>query len=191
VTAGLLCLAVPSPFYVLATDLAALYGLSIVRGVGFGLLTVIGAVVIPQASPAHRQGEAIGIYGLAAAIPNVFAVSLGAALTLSGHFTWVAVLATVPVIGLLAAGRLPAGTLPGEAGQLRRLPRVLRRLLLPSCLLFLVTMSGGGLMTILPLERPDGAVAAVVLLVFGVTGALARWQVGRVTDRVGHRVIQP
>src|SRR5690625_4981997 len=67
ITARLLLLAVPSPFYVLATDMWTLYGLSIVRGVGFGLLTVIGAVVIPQASPNHRRGEAIGIYGLAAA----------------------------------------------------------------------------------------------------------------------------
>ena len=191
VVLGLLLLAVPSPFYLLATDLWSLYGLSIIRGVGFGLLTVIGAVVIPQASPAHRRGEAIGIYGLAAAIPNMFAVAAGAALTLSGNFTWVAVLAAIPAVGLLAAGRLPTGTQPGEPGQLRRLPRVFRRLLLPSLLLFLVTMSGGGLMTILPLERPDGAVAATVLLLFGATGALARWQVGRFTDRVGHRVVQP
>jgi len=191
VVLGLLLLAVPSPFYVLATDLVALYGLSVVRGVGFGLLTVVGAVVIPQASPVHRRGEAIGIYGLAAAVPSMLAVSAGAALTLSGGFTWVAWLAAVPVLGLLPARWLPAGTMPGEPGQLRRLPAVLRRLVLPSTLLFLVTMAGGGLMTLLPLERPDGNVAAAVLLLFGATGTAARWQVGRITDRVGHQIVQP
>ncbi|WP_324651727.1 MFS transporter [Georgenia sp. H159] len=191
VIAGLLLLGVPSPLYLVATELWSLYGLSVVRGVGFGLLTVIGAVVIPQAAPRERQGEAIGIYGLAAAVPNMFAVSLGAALTLSGSFVWVAGLAAVPVLALLGCGGVTAGRQQTEPGLLRRLPGVVRRLLLPSTLLFLVTLSGGGLVTVLPLELPEGSVAALTLLLFGATGTVARWRVGRVTDRIGHRVVEP
>ena len=37
-------------------------------------------------------------------------------------------------------------------------------------MLFVVTLAGGGLVTFLPIERPDGVLATAALLLFGVTG---------------------
>jgi len=52
-------------------------------------------------------------------------------------------------------------------------------------------MAGGGLVTFLPIERPDGSLAAVALLLFGVSTAVCRWRVGVLVDRVGARVLLP
>jgi predicted MFS family arabinose efflux permease len=61
----------------------------------------------------------------------------------------------------------------------------------PSVVLLVVTLAGGGLVTFLPIERPDGSLAAVALLGFGLTTALSRWQAGVLGDRLGARVLLP
>lgn len=187
---GALLMGAPAPLYLVATDLPALYALSVVRGVGFALLTVVGAVVIPRAAPRGRQGEAIGIYGLSAALPHMLVVPAATALTLGGRFTVVACTAALPLLVPLVARRLPDDVV-GAAGEAGVLGRTARRLVLPATTLFLVTLCGGGLVTVLPLQLPDGAVATVALFAYGATGTLARWRVGHLTDRVGTRVVTP
>jgi predicted MFS family arabinose efflux permease len=54
-----------------------------------------------------------------------------------------------------------------------------------------VTLAGGGLVTFLPIERPDGSIAAVALLLFGISTAVFRWGAGVLVDRVGAGVLLP
>ncbi len=61
----------------------------------------------------------------------------------------------------------------------------------PSAVLLVVTLAGAGVVTFLPIARPDGVVATVALLVFGLTGAVCRWAGGVLTDRYGTRVLLP
>jgi predicted MFS family arabinose efflux permease len=184
--AGLIAMGVPSPFYVLDDGLAWICGLSAVRGAGFAVLTVLGATLAAQVAPPERRGESIGLYGLAIAIPNLVAVPAGAALVLGGHVAWLSWLAASPVLGALlvpllirSIGPQPG---PGPAGSGRA---AVLAALAPSAVLFVVTMAGGGLVTFLPIERPDGVLATVALLVFGVTGAVTRWRAGTLADRLG------
>ena len=92
-------------------DLTPLLVLSAVRGLGFALITVIGATLTGVVAPASRHGEAVGIYGLSIALPNLVGVPAGVALTQAGHFPVVAVLAACPVLAVPFALRLgrPAG----------------------------------------------------------------------------------
>jgi predicted MFS family arabinose efflux permease len=184
--AGLLAMGLPSPFYALDDGLGWLCALSAVRGAGFAVLTVLGSTLAAQVAPVARRGESIGIYGLAIAVPNLVAVPAGVALVLGGQATWVAWLAASPLLGILLVGTLaratapdptPAGGLPGR--------RAARAALAPSLVLFGVTLAGGGLVTFLPIERPDGVLATAALLLFGVTGALTRWRAGLLADRLG------
>src|SRR4051794_2805455 len=184
--AGLIAMGVPSPFYVLDDGLAWICALSAVRGAGFAVLTVLGATLAAQVAPPERRGESIGLYGLAIAIPNLVAVPAGAALVLGGHVAWLSWLAASPVLGALlvpllirSIGPQPG---PGPAGSGRA---AVLAALAPSAVLFVVTMAGGGLVTFLPIERPDGVLATVALLVFGVTGAVTRWRAGTLADRLG------
>lgn len=184
---GSLLLGAPTPMYLLSTELSVLYGLSAIRGVGFAIVTVVAALAIPRAAPADRQGEAIGIFGLSAAIPMMIGIAGGASLTIDGNFAVVAWLGALPLVALGVA-RWVDPARPGPAPALAR--GVIRRLLLPAGLLLAVTTAGGGIVTVLPLRLGDQT-AAIALICFGATGMIVRWRIGAVTDRVGHRVALP
>jgi predicted MFS family arabinose efflux permease len=189
---GLLAMGLPSPFYVLDDGLAWISALSAVRGAGFAVLTVLGATLAARVAPPERRGESIGLYGLAIAIPNLVAVPAGAALVLDGHVAWLSWLAASPVLGLFLVPMLVRSVAPepgpGPAGSGRT---AVLAALAPSVVLFVVTMAGGGLVTFLPIERPDGVLATVALLVFGITGAVTRWRAGALADRLGTGLLLP
>jgi predicted MFS family arabinose efflux permease len=63
-------------------------------------MTVIGAMLTARIVPPARRGEAIGIYGLAIAVPNLLVVPGGVALVSAGHFWVVALLGAAPLLGL-------------------------------------------------------------------------------------------
>ncbi|HZB19098.1 MAG TPA: MFS transporter [Blastococcus sp.] len=190
--AGLIAMGLPSPFYVVDDGLAWICALSAVRGAGFAVLTVLGATLAARVAPPERRGESVGLYGLAIAIPNLVAVPAGVALVLDGHVGWLSWLAASPVLGVLLVPLLVRSVAPepgpGAVGARRA---AVRAALLPSLVLFVVTMAGGGLVTFLPIERPEGVLATAALLVFGVTGAVTRWRAGALSDRMGSRLLLP
>ena len=188
---GLLALGLPSPLYGLTSDLVPMLAVSAVRGMGFAVLTVVGATLTAVLAPAGRHGEAAGLYGLAIALPNLAAVPGAVALAQNAGYWPVAVLATLPVVAAPFALRLSAGhphTRGGRAGSHRA---AVRASAAPSIVLLAVTLAGGGLVTFVPIELPDGLVATAALLVFGVTAAAARWRAGVLADRVGTRLLLP
>jgi MFS family permease len=190
-TVGLLALGLPAPLYLVADDVRWLAAVSAVRGIGFAVLTVLGSTIAARAVPAGRRGESIGIYGLAVALPTLAAVPGGAALTLAGHFGWVALLATGTVLAVaFVPGLVRAIGPPAEGGHVGSRAAA-SAAVAPSAVLLVVTLAGGGLVTFLPIERPDGALAAAALLAFGLPGAVSRWQAGVLVDRVGARVLLP
>jgi predicted MFS family arabinose efflux permease len=190
--AGLLALGAPAPLYVLSDGLGWICAISAVRGAGFGVLTVLGSVLTVRVVPEGRRGEAVGLYGLAIAVPNLVAVPGGVALVLAGHAGWLAWLAAAPVLALpLVPGLVRAAAPDDPAGHGHGGRRAALAALSPSLVLLVVTLAGGGLVTYLPIERPDGTLATVALLLFGVTGALARWRAGMVADRTGATWLLP
>src|SRR3954471_9942874 len=190
--AGLLAMGVPAPFYVLDDGVAWISGLSAVRGAGFAVLTVLGATLAARVAPPERRGESVGLYGLAIAVPTLIAVPAGVALVLDGHVGWLSWLAASPVLAVVLVPRLVRSVgpqpSPGPAGSGRTAALAA---LLPSAVLFVVTLAGGGLVTFLPIERPDGALATVALLLLGVTAAGSRWRAGVLADRMGLRLLLP
>ncbi len=189
---GLVTLGAPAPLYLLSSELWWLLLVSAVRGFGFAVLTVLGATMAARVAPAGRRGESIGIYGLAAALPNLAAVPAGVVLTLAGQFAWVAVLAALPVLAVPTAWALgrAEGARP-VAAPTGRSRTAVAAALRPSAILLLVTLAGGGVITFLPIERPDGLVAGLALLALGVLSAASRWQAGLLVDRIGTRVLLP
>ena len=116
-------------------------------------------------------------------VPPVIPVA-GVALVLDGHTAVLSWLAAAPVLALPLVAVL-ARAVPWQGGAGTSSRAAARAALTPSAVLFVVTLAGGGLVTFLPIERPDGVLATVALLVFGVAGALTRWRAGLLVDRVG------
>ncbi len=214
--ASLVALGAPSLLLLVDGGLGWVLGICAVRGIGFGILTVLGSTMTARIVPVARRGEAIGIYGLAIAVPNLLAVPGGVALVAAGTFAPVAILGAAPLLSLLAVPALaravrsdPEAAVPGAdlaeaattgtpastadpADAARRARRAAGRAAVgPSLVLLVVILAGGGFLTYLPIARPNGALATAALLVWGATGALARWRVGLLADRSGLRQLLP
>ena len=193
--AGLLFLGVPALFYAYAQTLVPILAVTLVRGVGFGIITVVFAALVVELAPPGRTGEALGLIGVAITLPNIFCNALG--LWLVGQFSYGVVFllgGVAPLLGLvLVAGiRAAASSEEGEeegAGFFAGLGRApLLRILL---LFAATTMAGGVVLTFLPLAVPGSGVfsAAGALLVVGVTSTASRWWAGRFGDRRDPRLL--
>ena len=194
--AGLVLLGAPGALYLISEQFWWVLVISVLRGFGFAVITVLMPLVTGRLVPPGRRGEAIGVYGLAIALPNLLAVPLGVALTSAGHFRWVAALSLAPLLALpllrsVTGSMLPADTVAAAAAGAPDSRFALRAIGGTVLVLLVVTLSGGGVLTFLPVERPDGVLATVALLTFGATGALARWRAGALADRVGTRLLLP
>ena len=190
VVAGLLLMGLAAPAYALSSALGPILAWSAVRGAGFGILTVMGSTIVAQLVPAERRGAAIGVYGLAVAVPNLLLMPGSVLVAERIGYGWAFAVAALPLLGVpsaIALGRrlraVEAEVRPSTDAPLER--RTVVALLRPTLILFAVTMGGGALMTFAPQLGVGGGAAALVLLVLGVGAAVSRWLVGALADRHG------
>jgi predicted MFS family arabinose efflux permease len=193
--AGLLFLGVPALFYAYAQTLVPILAVTLLRGVGFGIITVVFAALVVELAPPGRRGEALGLLGVAITLPNIFCNALG--LWLVGQFGYGVVfllggvaplLGLVMVIGIRSAA--PSGQ--GEEEGAGFFAGLGRAPLLRIFLLFAATTMGAGVvLTFLPLAVPGPGVfsAASALLVVGITSTASRWWAGRFGDRRDPRLL--
>lgn len=197
--AGVLLLGLPSFGLLLTDQLAGILAVSAVRGAGFAIVTVCGASAIAELVDASRRGRAIGVYGLAVAVPQLILVPSAAWIAESVDFRVVFVLGALPALAvpfaaalgrrLDAVARDAARDAAAEPRQARG--RVLLALALPSLVLLAVTTPGGALLTFAPQFRHGATVAVFGLLGFTAAAALSRWLVGGPADRFGPRRFVP
>ena len=191
--AGLLFLGVPAMFY--AKTLLPILAVTLVRGIGFGIVTVVFAALIVELAPSGRRGEALGLLGVAITLPTIFCNALG--LWLAGRFGFGVVFLLGGVAPLLGLGMIPwirsASPATKEegsrAGFFTGLGRPhLRRIFL---LFAVTTMAAGVVLTFLPLAVPGSGAfsAASALLVVGITSTASRWWAGRFGDRRDPRLL--
>jgi predicted MFS family arabinose efflux permease len=193
--AGLLFLGVPALFYAYAQTLVPILAVTLLRGVGFGIITVVFAAMVVELAPPGRRGEALGLLGVAITLPNIFCNALG--LWLVGQFGYGVVFllgGVAPLLGLAMVAGIRAAA-PSEEGEeegagffagLGRAP-LLRILLLFAA----TTMAGGVVLTFLPLAVPGSGAfsAASALLVVGITSTATRLWAGRFGDRRDPRLL--
>jgi MFS family permease len=195
---GVLLLGLPSFALMLTDQLAWILAVSAVRGAGFAVLTVCGASAVAELVDAARRGRAIGVYGLAVALPQLVLVPSAAWIAESVDFRVVFVIGALPALAVPFAAalgrRLDAVARDGlhaDDGPRRGRGRILLALLLPSLVLLAVTTPGGALLTFAPQFRHGATVAVLGLLGFTGAAALARWLVGGPADRFGPRRFIP
>jgi predicted MFS family arabinose efflux permease len=193
---GLLFLGVPALFYAYAQMLVPILAVTLLRGVGFGIVTVVFAALVVELAPPGRRGEALGLLGVAITLPNIFCNALG--LWLVGQFGYGVVfvlggvaplLGLVMVIGIRSAAPSEKGEEEEGAGFFAGLGRApLLRIFL---LFAATTMAGGVVLTFLPLAVPGSGAfsAASALLVVGITSTASRWWAGRFGDRRDPRLL--
>ena len=114
--AGLLFLGVPALFYAYAQTLVPILAVTLVRGVGFGIITVVFAALVVELAPPGRTGEALGLIG-GHHTANIFCNALG--LWLVGQFGYGVVFllgGVAPLLGLGMVAGIRAAA-PSEKGE--------------------------------------------------------------------------
>ncbi|GAA3866839.1 MFS transporter [Streptomyces sedi] len=196
-TLGALLLGLPAPLQALSDGLPAILLTTAPRGAGFGILTVCGSTAVAALAPRGRQGAAIGLYGLAVALPQV--VLTPAAPWLVDTFALPAIIAcgALPVLALPltpALGRIVAAhdddhAPRGGPSRAATAPTVLRRIRQPLGVLLLVTAGGGAVLTFAPQFTPSPTAAVACLFTLTATAAAGRWACGILADRLPPRPI--
>ncbi len=194
---------------VVADTLTWILACSVVRGVGFGILTVTGSAVVGHLAPPALRGRMVGVYGLAVAVPNLVLLPAGVPAVDAVGFAPVLLVAALPLFGIPAAialGHLvrptpapAAAPVPGASAPVTDraaapAPRgLLAAVVPPTAVLLAATMAGGALLTFLPQVTSSGT-AGLALLLMGVTAAASRFGAGHLADagpRGGHGWLAP
>jgi MFS family permease len=200
---GALVLGLPALALLPGGSLDIIVAVSVVRGLGFGLCTVMTGALTAVLLPPDRRGEGLGLFGFVATAPGIAALPGG--VWLAGHAgvsTVVVMAAATALVPLTvfpwlaarpgshraeaagASGGRPDGLLGGlrQPGQLR-----------PFLIFAASTVAAGVVVSFLPLATGvSGDVAAAGLLVQALTATISRWWAGRRGDRTGHaRLLVP
>jgi MFS family permease len=193
---GALLLGGPALALLAPDRMYTIVAVSLVRGIGFGLNTVVTGALVATVLPRERRGEGLGLAGVVSCVPAVVALPSGVWLADNTSYAVVIVITAVAALAPLAAtpwlpgaaghddaattagSEQPAGLLDGlrRGGQLR-----------PSLVFAATTVSAGVIVAFLPLAvGADGSVAAAGLFAQAATATLGRWVAGRHGDRHGH-----
>lgn len=191
---GLALLGIPVLLLVWATSLPAILGATLVRGAGFGLVTVVGSALVAELIPAGRRGAGIGLYGLSVGVPNILCLPLGVWLAETIGYEPVFVAgALAPLLGIPAALFISAPhPEPGGGGTGILGSQLGGRLARLFVIFFSATLASGVVVTFLPLAVPGTFIVTAALFSQGATVTVARWLAGVFGDRFGaHRLLLP
>jgi predicted MFS family arabinose efflux permease len=195
---GLLFLGLPAFFYTVAQTLVSILAVTLLRGVGFGIVTVVFAALMVELAPPGRRGEALGLLGVTVALPAIFCTALGLWLVERFGYGIVFLLGAIaPLLGIAAIFGIRHVPTPGRQPGAERTAGFFTGLgrghLLRVFLIFAVTTTAAGVVvTFLPLAVASGSglfSAAGALLVVGITSAASRWWAGRFADRRNPRLL--
>ncbi|MFD0066085.1 MFS transporter [Streptomyces sp. NPDC056690] len=191
---GALLLGLPAPVQAFSDSLWAILLTTALRGLGFGIITVCGSTAAAILAPPGRQGAAIGLYGLALALPQMVLTPAAPALAATLTLPVIITCGALPVLALPftrglgravnARTRTPS---PQQAAAAAPTTTVLRRILLPLGTLLLVTSAGGAVLTFTPQFAGRPALAVTALFLFTATAAGVRWVCGVLADRFAPR----
>jgi MFS family permease len=183
--ASLVLLGVPSVAYLIDLPAVLFLAVTAIRGIGFGLLTIVSVSLAAHYADPLRQGAAQGALGLVTSLSGVATPGIGLWL-LENTSKGVPVLLgiIVPLIGLVflgpvfAASSTPMSTRHDPSQGVRAPVSVW--LFLPVAVFLPSAIVYGALYTFLPLES---AVAPIALIAVGLGYVLGRSTGGRLVDR--------
>jgi len=200
IAAGAVLLGAPALALLVPQPQAVMVGVSLVRGLGFGLCGVAAGALTASLLPPERRGEGLSLLGVVSGVPAI--VALPAGIWLAGHQltgTAAALAAVAGLVPLLVIRWLPGGREQRPATPASRpaksrgsRPAAVTALRLP--LIFAaVTIAAGVIDSFLPLVKGvPSSLCSVALLVQSVIATLTRWLAGRHGDRYGHaRLLVP
>jgi len=204
---GAVLFVVVSFFYTLASTVFLLLILRVINGIGFSAHTSAAGTIASDLTPKPRLAEGLGYYGISIIIGTAIGPSLG--LYLSGHSGYQFMILCVLIIwgmGLLfsllikyekknkAANDSAADS--GRGGNPIQYSKVINSFfektsLLPSLVMFFVSLSFGSVITFLPsygIAREIEHIGSF-FIVYSIVVFITRLTTGKLADRYGFRIV--
>src|SRR5690242_208534 len=114
--AGALLLGGPVPALLAPHSMVTIVAVSILRGFGFGLSTVVVGALVASSVPSERRGEGLGLAGVVACVPAIVALPSGVWLAQNTGYAVVIAITAISALAPLAAVRWLGGSAGPEAG---------------------------------------------------------------------------
>ena len=192
---GLLIFVLSVGSYSIAPSILFLFLMRIIQGIGWGFSTTAAGTIATDIIPASKRGEGLGYYGLSGNLALAFGPSLG--LFLSNAIPFHILFLICSFLGLLAfilaiqirykkvekKEKTESTTFKVDIYE--------KNALMPSVLLFFVTVTFGGIATFLPLYTAEKHIAGIqwYLLIYALALMVTRTFAGRLYDKKGHQAI--
>ncbi|MGG1687759.1 MFS transporter [Pseudalkalibacillus sp. NRS-1564] len=189
---GLIVFVISVGSYAFTGSLILLFLMRVVQGLGWGMSTTAVGTIATDLIPQKRRGEGMGYFGLAGNLAMAFGPALGLFLiALSGFQTMFLIAASAGLLSFIIAAFIrykPANKTPIEK---KKWDIFEKTALMPSILLFFITMVFGGIATFLPLYAEQLGIDGIewYFVVFAVSLMLVRAFAGQIYDRKGHKAI--
>jgi len=186
---GLIGFVVSMALYDIVKGIAALMALRFIHGVFWSLSTTAIGTLVTDVVPSSRRGEGMGWFGLAITLAMAIGPMAGTRIweqfSFRHLFLAAAVLSVVPLLLTLVA-RVPFR----RKEEKERLRLFDQSLLSVTAVIFLMTVSYGGVTTFVPLFAPQvGADPGMFFLVYAVALTAVRPVAGRLADRLGEGAV--
>lgn len=188
---GLVMFALVSGLYVATWSVESVMVVRVLHGVAFAAVTTAVSAMAADVIPARRRAEGMGLFGTSVNLAQTVAPVLGFALVAWMDFDQAFLTgAAIAVVALVLARSQPetraleAGTRPTPASPRFGLEP---RALVPSLLVFAVSMAFGGVMALMPLYAEEQGIAnpGVIFSLLAVAVMAVRLFAGRLADRWG------
>ena len=128
---GALLLGGPALALLAPHSVITILAVSIARGIGFGLNTVVTGALVATALPPERRGEGIGLAGVVACVPAIVALPSG--VWLAGNLGYGVVITITAASALAPLATVPWLAGPAIAGRKRTRARHSRLACWPAC----------------------------------------------------------
>ncbi|MGH3516625.1 MAG: MFS transporter [Haloechinothrix sp.] len=181
---GAILLGLPAVFLLVSLTWQPVLAIALVRGLGFGIVTVCGSALIAELVPAGSLGRGSGLYGLAVGLPLLIGLPASTWVAQNVGFGPVflagAALPLLAIAPLLVLPKGESGAASADRGVFAAAIGVWR----PWLVMFSGSIAFGAMVTFLPLVFAASPVAAAsALLLMSATGLGGRWLAGVWGDR--------
>lgn len=177
--------------YNFANSLPLLIALRAFHGFGLAAVATAASAYVADVSPVLRRGEAMGYFGMSANVAMAIGPTLGLFLLSSFNFTVLFMgSAAIALISVFLAIPLPEVHKHVE-NRVNRPPLFSREALLPSVVVFMVTITYGAIVSFLPLFAQERRIEnfALFFTVYSIVLIVFRVFSGRLSDIFGRRAI--
>jgi MFS family permease len=178
--------------FAFTSSIIFLFILRIIQGFGWGLSTTAVGTIATDLIPPKRRGEGMGYYGLAGNLAMAFGPALGLTLVIAFDFSVTFTIAAVGgLLALISALFIRYRSVEKVKSKSMRFDLYEKTALVPSLLLFFITMTFGGIASFLPLYTEQKGIDGIALYftIFAFSVMIVRTFAGKIYDIKGHKAI--